>query len=950
MHTQFMRALVVACMLLLMAMSFASDSFRERKLLDFGWRFHLGSAADWKRDFGFGSGQSFAKAGEAAGPARPSFDDHSWRQVDLPHDWVVEQDFVQLNDSLYVQHGSKPTGRQFPDQCVGWYRRKFDIPVADQGRRLSVEFDGVFRDSQVWINGHLLGREDSGYSSFRYDITDFVNYGGRNVLAVRVDASQYEGWFYEGAGIYRHVWLCKTDPVHVGHWGTYVTSEIARDTATLNIATEVANDSGEKRLVSVESKIVGPDGKEVATLSTNEMAIGAWSTPTIHHGIKFARPKLWSLEEPNLYTLRTRVLEDGKVRDQYDTLFGIRSIRFDARKGFFLNGKHVVIKGTCNHQDHAGVGSALPDRLQYFRIERLKEMGANAYRTSHNPPTPELLEACDRLGMLVMDENRLLDSSPEILGQLSRLIRRDRNHPSVILWSIGNEEPEQNSERGRRIAETMMRAVRELDPTRPITYAANNGTTSEGVNSVVDVRGVNYIAIGEPDAYHQAHPDQPMVGSEEASTLSTRGEYANDATKGFMRAYDTEKPGWGSTAERWWTYFAERPYLAGAFVWTGFDYRGEPTPYGWPCISSHFGIMDTCGFPKDNFYYYQSVWTEEPVLHLLPHWNWEGKEGQPIDVWCYSNLDQVEIFLNGKSLGRKEMPKNGHLEWSVAYAPGQLEARGYRAGDLVKTERVETTGDPARIILSPDRSQIAANGEDVSVVTFSIVDSNGRIVPEADNDVEFSIQGGEILGVGNGNPSSHERDKFITLVGSGPITGWEMQPLKDRDDPTALLKDWPSPRAFDAEGSAEGLPANTAAAYRARFDLTKQMIQGKPTLSIGQIDDLGWVYVNGKKLGETEDWSASYSFDLAPFVHEGANSIVIVVQNQQGPGGLGKGVSLSFSEVPPQWHRKVFHGLGQIIVRGERGKPGIVRLTASAEGLTPSTLRLESHPAVDRGY
>ncbi len=418
-----------------------------------------------------------------------------------------------------------------------------------------------------------------------------------------------------------------------------------------------------------------------------------------------------------------------------------------------------MVKGTCNHQDHAGVGSALPDRVQYYRIQRLKDMGCNAYRTSHNPPTPELLDACDQLGMLVMDETRLFSSSSEGLSQLERLVRRDRNHPCVILWSVGNEEPVQATERGQRIAATMKHLIRELDTTRPVTEAMNGGW-GKGVSNVVDVQGFNYEKNGNTDQFHKDFPAKPCIGSEEASTFCTRGIYENDKERGYISAYDVNRPSYGCGAEEWWTYYSARPWIAGAFVWTGFDYRGEPSPYSWPCISSHFGIMDTCGFPKDNFFYYQAWWTEKPIVHVLPHWNWRGKEGTPIEVWVHSNCEEIELQLNGTSLGRKSMPRNSHLEWQVPYAPGTLVARGFNGGKAVAEERVETTGEPAGVKLTPDRSTINADGEDVSVVTVSVRDAQGRLVPVAENQVTFTVEGpGKIIGVGNGNPSSHEPDK-----------------------------------------------------------------------------------------------------------------------------------------------------------------------------------------------
>jgi beta-galactosidase len=740
----------------------APKPVREKLLLDDGWKFHLGDAADPKGDFDFGLGTQFAKAGEAVGAVRVNFNDSSWRTLDLPHDWAVELNFVNVNDEDVKSHGYKPTGRQFPKTTIGWYRRAFVIPTEDQGRRLTVKFDGVFRDCIVWLNGHYLGNNLSGYSEFSYDITDYVRYGERNVLVVRVDASQYEGWFYEGAGIYRHTWLIKTEPIHVPEYGTFVHTEVSKTSALVHSETEIDNQSSSAATCELISLVFDEHGKIVATRSAKQIGVRANEGKSIRQDLSVAHPLLWSIESPHLYTLVSVVKSRGVTVDSVTTSFGVRTVRFDKNKGMFLNGKRVEIKGVCCHQDHAGVGSALPDRLQYFRIERLKEMGCNAYRTSHNPPTNELLEACDRLGMLVLDENRLMGSSPELLGQFARLVQRDRNHPSVILWSLGNEEwVIQNTDIGKRIALSLIQQLKKLDPTRLYTYAANNGNHFEGINSVLPIRGFNYMTITDIDKYRKDHPEQILLGSEEASTLCTRGIYANDTIRGFVSDYDVNAPGWGATAEKWWKFYAAREWLDGAFVWTGFDYRGEPTPYSWPCINSHFGIMDVCGFPKNNYYYYQAWWSGKDVLHLAPHWNWRGKEGQTIDVWCQSNCETVELFLNGKSLGKKTMEPNSHLEWKVPYEPGVLEARGVRQGRSLTT-RVETTGDPVRVLMTADRFAIRADGEDVSVVTVSALDDQGREVPIADNLVHFDLQGkGKIIGVGNGDPSSHEPDKYL---------------------------------------------------------------------------------------------------------------------------------------------------------------------------------------------
>jgi beta-galactosidase len=737
----------------------AATSGRDRLLFDFGWRFQLGDADDAHADFGYGENTEFAKSGFLFPASRPTFDDTQWRPINLPHDFAVELP-IEENVRGLIQHGSQPLGRAYPKSSIGWYRRVFDLPAADQGRRISIEFDGVFRDSIVALNGFFIGRNLSGYAPFRFDVTDFANYGGKNVLVVRADATEYEGWFYEGAGIYRHVWLVKTDPVHVAPWGTYVTSEVRNGAATVTISTELENESDAVKVSRVTSTIFDAAGKQAGTIHSAPNGVPAWGKRVFKHPIILEKPALWSPDEPHMYRLVTEVeSEDGVKQDRHETPFGIRTIRFDKDKGFFLNDKPVKVKGTCNHQDHAGVGSALPDRIQHFRIAKLKECGSNALRTSHNPPTPELLDACDTLGMLVMDETRMMSSSPEGLSQLERMVRRDRNHPSVILWSLGNEEPMQSTDHGEWNTATMKRLVRSLDPTRPCTAAMNNGW-GKGVSKVVDVQGFNYFHHGDADKFHATFPAMPCIGSEEASAFSTRGVYENDKARAWLSAYDVNKPGYGSTAEEWWTYYAARLFLAGGFVWTGFDYRGEPSPYNWPSINSQFGFIDSCGFPKDTFYYYQAWWTEKPMLHIFPHWNWAGKEGQEISVWAHSNCEEVELFLNGKSLGKKPMPRLSHLEWKVKFEPGTLSAQGFNGAKSVIEDKVETTGAPAALKLTTDRSKINADAEDVSLVTVAIVDAQGRVVPIADNDASFELDGpGEIIGVGNGDPSSHEPDK-----------------------------------------------------------------------------------------------------------------------------------------------------------------------------------------------
>jgi len=563
------------------------------------------------------------------------------------------------------------------------------------------------------------------------------------------------------------VWLTKTAPVHIARWGNYVRADFGKatgivtsaDPATVYVSTEVTNEGNSPVSGRILAALVDAAGKTVATAESKAASIAAGDAHTFAMEVKVGSPQLWSLETPNLYRAVTTLEADGKTVDRDATTFGIRTLRFDADKGFFLNGRPVKIKGTCNHQDHAGVGEAIPDRIQAYRLERLKWMGSNGCRTSHNPPTPEFLDACDRMGMLVMDETRMMSSNPEGLSELERLIKRDRNHPSVILWSLGNEEAEQGNARGARIVASMKRLQQRLDPSRLSTAAVSGGWGGAGISNVLDVMGCNYNDK-LIDKYHKDYPQQPMIGTETASTLATRGIYANDTARGYMSAYDDQKPAWGDLAEDWWTFYDEREFLAGGFAWTGFDYRGETTPYKWPCISSHFGILDTCGFAKDTAYYYKAWWGAEPVLHILPHWNWAGKEGQEIEVWAYCNQESIELFLNGMSLGSQAVKKNGHLVWKVKYAAGTLEARASKGGRVVLTDKRETAGPASKIVAAADRAKIAADGQDLAVINVMVVDAQARPVPLADNMVSFAVSGpGSVIGVGNGDPSCHEPDK-----------------------------------------------------------------------------------------------------------------------------------------------------------------------------------------------
>jgi beta-galactosidase len=732
---------------------------REQLLFDFGWKFQFGHGSDPARDLGFGNGQGdFAKTGDFAF-SKVKFDDSKWRTLNLPHDWAVELPFVR--DEAQQSHGYKPIGRRYPETSVGWYRREFEIPAGDLGRRIAVEFDGAFRSVLIFVNGCFIGRNDNGYAPFRFDLTDFLSYGAKNCIMVRVDASFGDGWFYEGAGIYRHVWLTKTDALHLGKWESTVRSALNGNSATLSLGTVVANEGKQAENARVSWKILDAAGKTVAMADAPVQSIAVDGTAVFSATAKLADPALWSVDAPNLYSAIVTVEAGGKTRDAEQVSFGVRTALFDAEKGFFLNGKHLKILGTCNHQDHAGVGAALPDRLQWFRLGVLKEMGSNAVRTSHNMPTPEWVEACDRMGMMMMCETRQMSSSPEGIAQLEAMVKRYRNSPSIILWSIGNEEwvlQDAEAEQGAKIATTMVRRCHELDPTRVVS-AAVNGDNEKGVSDAFDIIGFNY-GLDFPDKYHKKHPTRPLYGSETASTICTRGQYSTDPLRNTLSAYDLNHTNWSELTEEWWKFYATREWEAGGFAWTGFDYRGEPTPYGWPSINSQFGIVDMCGFPKDNYFYYKAWWGSEPVLHLFPHWNFEGREGEEISVWVHSNLDEVELFLNGKSLGSQKVPRLGHIEWKVKYEPGNIEARGSKNGKVVLTEKHETTGPTVAIRLTADRTEINADGEDVAILKVEALDKEGRPVPTASNFIGFKVSGeGALIGVGNGDPNCPESDK-----------------------------------------------------------------------------------------------------------------------------------------------------------------------------------------------
>lgn len=764
---------------------------RERLDFDKGWQFAFGDASSPAKDFGCGT-EYFNYLTKAAsihneGPYAPKFDASGWAAVDLPHDWVVDLPFAA---EASHSHGYKTVGFKYPQTSVGWYRKTFTMPAEDYGKHIWLQFDGIFRDARVWVNGFYLGHEPSGYATQVYDISEYLNYGGENLVCVRADATLEEGWFYEGAGIYRHVWLDKASKVHVAPFGTFVYSEFAvpyslrggagpdLSMASLQIETTVQNMGLTPATYTLKHTLLDAEGKIAGTCSSEGGMIPAKDSHKTLAVIPVEDPHLWSCEDPYLYTVMTEVYDGDTLMDTYETVTGIRHIEFDCDRGFLLNGEVVKLKGVNMHQDHAGVGSGIPDGLQEWRLLQLKKFGCNAYRSSHNPMSPALLDACDRLGILVIEENRLTGINKEHTDLLGRMIRRDRNHPSIILWSVGNEEwGLEWNDLGTRIAESMREYCHQFDPTRLMTVASSSGPH---ILLPADVAGYNYILQNPAEQHRKDYPERRALGSEETTGCGTRGVYFDvtdgrelssvDAGNGRMVALNRAKHGPDSLyncIERGWKFYAERDYLAGLFYWTGFDYRGEPNPMVFPATSSEFGILDYCGFPKDEAFYLKAWWTDEPVLHILPHWNLDGHEGEKVSVWVYSNCDEVQLIVNGRRLQRKKMPLNGHLEWDTVYQPGYVKAVGYRNSRKVMEQRIDTASEAVREVWEHETVG------DIMIANVELCDSKGRFVPTACQDLTFEVpEGYRVLGWGNGDPAfQHLERPVVTGVSASSPAG-----------------------------------------------------------------------------------------------------------------------------------------------------------------------------------
>ncbi len=746
---------------------------------------------------------------------QPKYDDSQWRRLNLPHDWGIEGPFNQ--------EYSGETGK-LPWWGVGWYRKRFTLPASDANKRIFLDIDGAMSYAAVWLNGKLVGGWPYGYSSFRVDLTPYIRPGGENVVAIRLDNPNDSSRWYSGGGIYRNVWLVKTAPVHVAHWGTSVTTpQVSASAATVDVKTTLINDSARPANVRLVSTLLDARNRKIAELSQTGIILAPGQSRTVQGQIALPSPSLWSLKNPYRYRVVSRILEGKTTHDRYETPFGIRTIAFDPDKGFLLNGERVPLQGVCNHHDLGALGAALNTRALERQIEILKEMGCNAIRTSHNPPAPELLDLCDRMGILVLDEladvwkagkkpngyQNLFDDWSE--PDLRALIRRDRNHPSVILWSTGNEIREQGSPAGAEVSRRLTAIAHEEDPSRLVTLGANDVRAGyNGFQNTIDVFGYNYKP-GEYRKFRAANPAIPLYGSETASTVSTRGEYffpvTNDKSGGKsdfqVSSYDLYAPNWAMPPDWEFKGQDENPSVAGEFVWTGFDYLGEPTPYNSdttnllnffdpaeraraekdlkelgkirvPSRSSYFGIVDLAGFKKDRFYIYQARWRPDlPMAHLLPHWNWPDRIGQVTPVHVYTSGDEAELFLNGRSQGRKKKgPLEYRLRWDdVVYEPGEVRVEAYKNGRPWAKDLVKTTGSATKVVMQSDRSTLKSDGTDLAFVTVSVADPAGLVVPRSKNRVRFVIEGpGDIIATDNGDPTSHEsfqstnREAFNGLV------------------------------------------------------------------------------------------------------------------------------------------------------------------------------------------
>lgn len=890
------------------------------------WRFAFEKELPHFNDFGF------EKYMDASGAPGRFYENISWKTVDLPHDWAVGLK-KDLRANTFA--GARPVSHfhryMTHRKCdledvynIGWYRKDFFAPEEWKDRRVFIEFEGAFRDAVVWVNGVYLDRHLSGYTSFTLDLTDHLLPGEQNSVCVRLDADQPEGWWYEGAGIYRNVFLHIAPEVYVKNNRTRIKTDIE---GNIFAGCEIRNETDEDFTGEVLFTILDPMGKAVFS-DAKEIYVKSFSQKECEMAMKIDSPRLWHVDDPNLYTLVIRAGED-----EQKTPFGVREVAFDADKGFLLNRKPFKIRGACVHQDFGGVGVALTDNLQYYKIRRLKEMGVNAYRASHNAPSPALLRACDEMGMLVMDETRLFGTSPEAVRQLTDVIERDRNHPSVFIWSLGNEEfSVQDKPISRFLMEKMTRIAKTLDDTRPFTYSGNNGSNFTGANAASEIRGINYIRNDSGEGgnwlenYHKAHPDQPIIGTEESSYVLSRGGKKTDFGASELDASGLVTMPWGSTPKGWVKYFEERDYLAGSFMWTGFDYRGEPNPFITANVSSSFGTIDLCGMEKPPFYYYKAWWTDEPVLKIAPHWNYE--EGETAEISVFTNLDEVTLFVNGRKVETRRIRRFDAPIFHIPFEKGTLSAVGTRDGKTY-TAVIETAGKTESV-----RNECllkAKDTGDISIFEIAAYDENGVFNPLADERISLSSENGVIVGVGNGDPKSLDCEKFEDeeeyifirtfmdgeyLYSVPPVHKNHLRKRFDWMDPETDM------RLFSDDERRVARFADSPTPAEERVFSTSVM--GAEKFEFIEFERLGGkaqVFLNGKCIGDTFSKDVRISVSAvrphrfyASFL-PGRNEITVRCRVHAGSDLPISGEVKIGRKVPADWKVRLHYGLARVFVR-----------------------------------
>jgi len=911
---------------------------RQEQLINQDWKFAFGNAQSIKDNYMAGTRyfNYLTKTGYGDGPADPKFDDRAWRNVSIPHDWAVEVPFAP---NASHSHGYRQVGWAYPETSLGWYRKTINIPQKDLGKKISLLFEGIFRNSEVWVNGFYLGGEPSGYLDSQYDITDYINYGGDNVITVKADASLEEGWFYEGAGIYRNVWLIKTDPVHVAKDGIFVTTNINGNSADVAIRANIQNEDMKAHDVSLKLSVKDAQGKQVASTDVNASEIKSMASHLYYKKLKASNIKLWSPDSPSLYTLEIKVLRDGDLVDVRNVRFGFRTVEFTSDKGLMINDQHLKIVGVNIHQDFAGVGCAVSKPLQIERVKMLKSWGFNGIRTSHNPVNVDLLDVCDSLGMVVLEETRLEGINDYHKSQLRRMIERDRNHPSIIAWSVGNEEWQIESNiYGERITRTIQAYAKTIDSTRMYTAAVSGGC-GYGTSESIELMGFNYLAQCDIDKYREKHLNQPGWLTEETSGCGARSVYWADSSACHIPQFDRAG---GTSIERGYKFCMERDWMSGLFYWTGFDYRGESTPFSYPANGSYFGILDQCGFPKDAAFYILANNSQKPMVHALPHWNHAGHEGEKVDVWAYSNCDEVELIVNRKSMGKQPVPKYGHCAWNVVYQPGSIQLKGYRKGAVVATEELKTSAKASTLSLSASKQIVRKNAEDIVLISVSALDSKGLPVPDAANKLSFSISGpGEIVGVGNGDPSCLENDREyaqeygIKINARQELTvsnlaNWSAEVSASKDN------EW-RPALFYDRNERWDYYHDTLLVVRGDFDIEDFDERAQFKLFSKSILLDQSIYINGTLVAKDikRDAPQSYAIDRK-ILRKGKNEICYVGKKirkanrwdepNTDPGCIGV-------QIPArQYTRSLFSGKALVVVRTS-GKPGSITVSAKGDGL-----------------